>query len=136
MEPTVISSEHGFTLLEFLVALVILMVGMLGLLQTVNFAITQNTTGLLRHEALLVADEVMNREKSKPFTLISSSTAGKTSLLVEARQVNNVFKNYSVTKTIIDDGTTDILVKNIEIRVTWNHKKDHFTHSVATIVSK
>ena len=68
------TNNQGFTLIEFLVAIVILMVGLLGLLQTVNYAIVNNTTNQLRQEALLLADERMNLEKSKKFTAISTHT--------------------------------------------------------------
>lgn len=137
MAPAAILNKKGFTLLEFLVAVVILTVGMLGLLETVNFAIGQNMTGFLRHEALLVADDQMGLEKTKPFEAISSAASpGKISATLVKRPVNGTFRNYSVTKTIVDSGGSDPIVKNIEMRVTWKYKQTNYTHTLSTIATK
>ncbi len=137
MAPTAILNNKGFTLLEFLVAVVILTVGMFALLEAVNYAISQNMTGMLRYEALFVADDQLSLEKTKPFAAISSATSpGKVSSTLVQRSVNGIFRNYSVTKTIVDSGGVDPLVKNIELRVTWKYKQTPYTHTLATIVTK
>jgi type IV pilus assembly protein PilV len=57
MEPLVYTNNRGFTLMEVLVAIVILSVGMLALLQTVNVALVHTSTNMLRDEAVQQADE-------------------------------------------------------------------------------
>ena len=69
MEQSVYSNKKaGFTLIEFCVATLIMMVGLLGLLQGVNLAIEQNLGTLIRNEAVSVADEQMVFAKSAAAT--------------------------------------------------------------------
>lgn len=53
------NNQAGFTLIEFCVSVVIMMVGLLGLLQAVNMATIHNLDSLLRNEAVSLADTEM-----------------------------------------------------------------------------
>ncbi len=125
------NNSCGFTLIEFLVALVILTVGLLGLLQTVNYSIETNLTTQLRDEAVRLADERMSSERSKVFDAISTNTRQE---MVSVKVVN-AFKNYSVVKT-----TTSLTAagntRNINIQVSWRHKDTRYTHVISSLVSK
>jgi type IV pilus assembly protein PilV len=129
METTVNSNNSGFTLIEFLVAIVILMVGLLGLLQTVNYAIAHNMVNQMRQTALIVGDELMNKEKLKVFDAISTTT----STVVSQQLVNGAFRSYSVVKTNTGVGSQS---KNIDLQVTWRYKGVRYVHSVSSLVSK
>lgn len=122
-------NNRGFTLIEFLVSLVILMVGLLGLLQTVNFALQSNLTTQLRNEAVSVADTQMSLELAKPFDLISTGTGTKPPVL---RQILNGFRNYSVTRS----GQNMTNSKQVSIEVRWKYKNQPFTHTVFGAASK
>jgi type IV pilus assembly protein PilV len=130
MEMTVYSNNKGFTLAELLVAMVIMMVGLLGLLQTVNYAINHNMSNQLRQEAAILADNRMNQEKIKAFDHISSPLV--TPFTVR-RVVNGAFRNYSVVKTNSD---LTLQTKNIDIQVLWRYKNERFNHSISSLVSK
>ncbi len=123
------TNNSGFTLIEFLVAIVILMVGMLGLLQTVNYAISNNMTNQLRQEALMVGDEQINLEKAKKFEAISTNTRSA----VVPRMVNGAFRNYSVikTSTALTSQST-----NIDMQLIWKYKGQRYVHSISSVVSQ
>jgi type IV pilus assembly protein PilV len=121
-------NNGGFTLIEFLVAIVILMVGMLGLLQSVNVAIKSNMQNQLRNEALLVADRWMAHELAKGFA--GASTAAKKENA--PRRVLNGYINFSVART----GTAFQNSKEIDFKVSWRYRGERFTHDVGGIVSK
>jgi type IV pilus assembly protein PilV len=134
MALTVISNKRGFTLVEFLVAMVIMMVGILGLLQTVNYAIHHNMNNQLRQEATLLADDLMNREKAKPFDLISTTPAPYSRTYPNnQRIVNGASRNYSVIKTNTELTTQ---TKTIDLQISWDYKQDHFVHSISSLTSK
>lgn len=122
--------SKGFTLIEFLVAIVILMVGLLGLLQTVNYAIVHNMKNQLRQEALIFADERMNLEKAKPFDNIPTPYLRNYS---SSRVVYGVFRMYSVAHTNSDVTSQ---TKNIDFQVIWHYKNARFVHSISSLVSK
>ncbi len=70
MEIACLNNGDGFTLVEFLVAIVILSVGLLGLLQALNYSIGHSMSTRLRDEAIMLADERMASEKSRTFDSI------------------------------------------------------------------
>ena len=121
----------GFTLIELLVSLVILSVGLLGLLQAVNYSIVHNMTTQLRDEAVRLADERMTTEKSRVFDAISTTTKNEHVTV----KVVNAFKNYSVVKnasTLSGSSNTKI----VQIDVVWKFKGDRYSHTVSSLVSK
>ena len=130
MERAAYSNSRGFTLIELLVAIVIMMVGLLGLLQTVNMALMHNLTNQLRNDAVQVADEQMALEMTKPFALISTNTAN---IKIIQRNINNAFKNYSVTKTGTNVSAT---TKSVVIAVGWKYKGQSYTHSISSMLSQ
>ena len=124
----------GFTLIEFLVAIVLLMVGMLGLLQTITVALHTNLENILRTEAVMLADDEMMRIRAKTFGAISTTTLG----FYPQRNIRGVLKNYSVREMVSAVTTTDLGVprsKQVDIDVIWKVKNKRSTHSVSTIIS-
>jgi type IV pilus assembly protein PilV len=137
MEQNVNSNNAGFTLVEFLVALVILMVGMLGLLQMVNMSMFFNLTTQFRNEAVMVADDLMMQERNKAFANITASTV-KSGFV--KRDLRNAFKNYSTSKSIstltFDSDGISPKSKEIVLTLTWKHKNQPYRHILSTVVTK
>jgi len=125
----VFRNEQGFTLIEFLVSIVILMVGMLGLLQAVNVAIQQNMNTQLRNEATILADERMSLELGKTFDLVSTATISTVNV---PRAVLKGFKNFSVVRS----GTDLTNSKQVNIAIVWKHRGVRNVHETSTIISK
>lgn len=119
-------NEGGFTLIEFLVAIVILMIGMLGLLQAVNVALQYTTTTQLRNDAVAVGDAEMSRELAKPFDLISVPTTAS------RKSVQIGLKNYSVARSGADMTNS----KQVNVQVSWTYKRNRYTHDVYGVSSK
>lgn len=124
----VYSNNSGFTLIEFLVAIVILMVGLLGLLQAVNVSLNHSMQNQLRNEAVNVADSRMSRELAKGFDAVSTTTQNT----LEQRRVLNSNKNFNVVRT----GTQYQNSKEVRFQVIWQHKGTQYTHETSGIVSK
>lgn len=120
--------SNGFTLIEFLVAIVILMVGLLGLLQTINLSLQHNLTTQLRNEAVSVADDFMSREISKTFDLISTSTG--------VFPMNRKVSTSSVIYTVQRSGASVSNSKQINVVVAWNYKGKQYQHETTAVVSK
>jgi type IV pilus assembly protein PilV len=110
-----------------------MMVGILGLLQTVNYAIHYNMGNQLRQEATLLADDLMNAEKAKPFDRISTTPSPYSRTYPFQRIVNGASRNYSVVKSN-DEITTQ--TKRIELRVSWDYKQQNYVHSISSLASK
>lgn len=125
MLPPVLHTNRGFSLVEFLIALVILMVGLLGLLASLNLGIRQNVGNKLRNDAIVLADQVMATQRVRPFADISTS---------HARQQVNAgagFVNYSVVKDVSNLSGTS---KSVAVNISWRERGEKKTHSLSTVI--
>jgi type IV pilus assembly protein PilV len=119
-------ANGGFTLIEFLVALVILTVGLLGLLNSVNVSIKHNLSNKNRSEAIMLADQIVSTDRARPFADISSTrrtVSGRSGL---------GFINYSVVKIVASPTTT---TKHLNLRVKWREKDNPKEHQITTLIS-
>jgi type IV pilus assembly protein PilV len=60
-------NNSGFTIVELMVATVITLVGLMGVLQAMNYAAQQNLQNQRRDEAVMIAEDWMARFRSVPF---------------------------------------------------------------------
>lgn len=125
-----ISDRKGFTLLELLVSLIILMVGLLGLLSAVNMAISTNVQNEMRTQAASIAEGYMARKKSLPFDNITASEEKPRVVPIAMR---NSFLNYSVAYSVEDISDKS---KRVNIGVRWHRKGSDYEHVVSTVVLK
>lgn len=124
----VLRNNNAFTLIEFLVAIVILMVGLLGLLQTVNVSLHQSMQNQMRNEGVGVADAEMAKELAKGYDGADTSFKNYT----VGRRVLNAYAIYSVSRS----GTSLQNSKQVNIDVSWRYKKQRFTQSASSVLSK
>lgn len=112
-----------------MVAIIIMMVGLLGLLQSVNLATEHNIKNQLRNEAVQVAEESMNRLKITPYDSIS---AAYTPVSV-ASSLRGGRSAYVVTKSSsqISTGTLQLVV-----HIGWLYRNISSTYEVRTLKSQ
>jgi type IV pilus assembly protein PilV len=133
------NNTSGFTLVEFLVAMVILMIGLLGMLQGINLAISMNLESVLRNEAVSVADELMMKTRANNYSDVNSISWGAMPTEFTNRQIRGVFKHYSVQQNVFtrtSSATSPSRSKEIIVDVRWRYKNKSGTHSVSSVVSK
>jgi len=118
------SKVAGFTLIEVMVAMLIMSVGIMALMQTLGYAITYNRSNKLRNDAVLIAGSAMEARRIKPFSNITTPRVPFALGYVNYSVVSTVtpFSNYTSSK-------------NIQITVSWRDKAVRKYHSLSTIVS-
>ncbi|MHC4434101.1 MAG: prepilin-type N-terminal cleavage/methylation domain-containing protein [Planctomycetota bacterium] len=119
--------NKGFTLVEIMVSLVVLLVVFLGMMQTVLVGIDSNMVNLLRAEAVTIAEQQMNQARDTGFPLLATTPAS-----IVARDFRRIpgFQ-YTTTQTVtILDGNN----KQVTILVTWPWKTQVYNHTIQTIV--
>jgi len=104
------SREKGFTLIETACALLVMMIGGLGICAVFAFAIKNNTGSRDRAIALAVAQQQMERYRQMTFL-----DAGLTAHAATSQTVTSAGRDYSVRTTITDTTTS---LKTIRIEVT------------------
>jgi type IV pilus assembly protein PilV len=126
--PVPYNDDTGFTLVEFLVAVVIMTVGLLGVLGTVNVSISQNRSSKMRTDAIQVADEALALERGKSYDNVGVSTK------VITQKSALGFVNYSVLNTITPLTTvaSGSKHKQLQVTVSWHDKGVKKTHSLSS----
>jgi type IV pilus assembly protein PilV len=119
--------QSGFTLIEVMVSIIILMVGLLGMFQALNIAMDKNLENQLRQKGIAVAEQQLNSLKGRSF----SNITGNTSISVQVAS-GSVFKNISVKRQIDDLSTTDSKTKRVSIRVWWNYRGKPYEHQTVS----
>ena len=122
------SNSTGFTLVEVLVAMVIMLVGLLGLLQSVNIAMEHNVRNHLREEATSVGERVMNDFRAMPFDLITATNAHQT---VKSK-LKGFSKSYDVTRISNSVGGS-LDSQELEVVVNWSYRNMPTQHRVKSI---
>ncbi|GFO58052.1 hypothetical protein GMST_03770 [Geomonas silvestris] len=124
--------EGGFTLIEFVVATLILSVGVLGLLKMVALSVSMNVTNKMRTSAVQIADQVLVKERAtKGFSQYTSTNPSSPALVIPAFRGAG-FSNYSVTESVSRYGTGG---KQVRVIVTWHYKNKSYQHNLSTVVA-
>jgi len=129
MERIAIFNKKGVTLIEMMIALVILLVVSLALMQTALIGIKANLQNTLRDEAVSVAEMRINQLRSLPFDSISTAPAEAE----VTRNFRGFTQIYTPTRTIDDINANS---KQISILVSWTYRGKDYSHGVTTIVRK
>jgi type IV pilus assembly protein PilV len=119
--------KKGFTLIEVLVACVILTIGMLGILETMVLSMQQNLTNFSRDESVRIAEQTMNELRNSDFTLLANGNSTVT------RSFKNFSKNFTVTWTVTSLTTNSVA---IQVVVGWTIRGKTYSHSATSILSR
>jgi type IV pilus assembly protein PilV len=122
--------QGGFTLVEVMISIIILMVGLLGMLQAVNLALDKNLENQFRQSGVAVAEQHLNNLKGRSFSNITGASSG-----FESVASGSVFKNISVQHQITDLAGPSTKTKQISVRVWWNYRGKQYEHQSASAIS-
>lgn len=120
----------GFTLVEIMVSIVILMVALLGTFESINLAMDKNLENQLRQKGMALAEQQMNDLKARPFENITG-TATKSFVRIAS---NSTFKNISVERRIDNLSASNTQTKQISIRVWWRYRNRPYEHQVSSSI--
>jgi len=124
----------GLTLVEVMIALVVLLLVFLALMQTALVSIDSNMINVLRDEAVGIAEMRMNEARNIPFDTLASD--GPVTVPRNIRNIPNF--QYEVLRTVTP---VDANNRQIDIRVRWAWKEktiasDPYTHTISTILRR
>jgi type IV pilus assembly protein PilV len=101
---------------EVLVAVLITLVGLMGLLQAVSLVTEQNVRNARRDEGVRIADKFMERFRSLPFDNISAGYGDK----IVTSKLRGVDVPYKVQRSRVLSADGDSM--NYQVRVVWTYK--------------
>lgn len=120
-------NNDGFTLVEVLVAIVIMVVGLLGLLEAVNVAMEHNLRNQLRDQSVYVGEKILNDMRGQQF---DSTFTNHTTIPMSLRGVS---KKFTVDTTTIPLGVD---TKQYQVVVKWTYKNRDYQNQVVTVRSR
>jgi prepilin-type N-terminal cleavage/methylation domain-containing protein len=152
--PGYVKTENGFSLVEVMIALVVLFLVFMGLMQSALLGIDSNLRNIFRDEALRIASERMEEAKSLPFDGVVNDTAdviADDNLALPACQnppvsdavpypvaVQRSFRSiidfpYGTRRTVTDLDGPPVNTKQIQITVRWEYRNECYTHSIISL---
>jgi type IV pilus assembly protein PilV len=131
-----IRNSNGFTLIEMMVAIVIMMVGLLGLLESINVATEYNLRNQLRDEAVYAGEKYLNELRGRGFDNIapvSPATSVTFPVISTASKIRGSSKKMRIetTSTSLASDTLQLLVV-----VNWTYKGVTYENRVTVPFSK
>ena len=127
MDPAVILSNRGFTLVEVMISMLVLLIGMLGSLVGVMAAADHNLANALRDEAVKIAQEQLENARTGQFALVVNGN------IPVQRQVRKTLYTFQVTTNVASGGLSNSL-KLVTVTVQWTFKNQNRSHLAETIV--
>jgi len=136
------------SLVEVMIALVVLLLVFIGLLQSALLGIDNNMRNILRDEAVTVVSMRMEETRSMPFdNVVNDVTPGDNLILSSCQnppvsdanpypvEIDTNFRNiqnfpFGTRRTVID---LNVDTKQIQILVRWEYKNECYTHSATTL---
>ena len=135
--------EVGFTLIETVIALLIMMIVMLGVASVFAFAVYNNSNGADRAQTLAVAQQTLETLRNAEYSIAATSpvlNAGTITQTVNRGQGSSSGRQYRIVSNVVD--TTQTL-KTITVSVTpitagpaWASASSWATVTVVTQRSK
>ncbi len=123
-------NRRGVTLVEVMIALVVLLIVFMGLMQVSIVAIQGNMKNVLRDEAVRLTADRMNRLRSVSFDHADLTATAGTNDPVDNRAVRATTVGFTVRRIIAD---IDANHKQVTLTTTWAWQGENFTHSISTI---
>lgn len=120
---TLSSNKDGFTLIEVLIAMVILTIGLLGFLQGVNIAMEHNLKTLLRNEAASLAEQQMSALRLVSYDSLADTTYGAGSESVSS-SVRGKVSPFKVRREIVtvSNSAAGTSSKQMKVLVSWTYR--------------
>ncbi len=151
MAPNVKINNRGFTLIELMVSLVIILIMMLGITGMLTLSMQENVSSMLREEAVKVAEEILNEIRALPFEEVAPSGTWSDANFEAVlgypptdpdpntlnppldRGFRKFIIHYTPTVKVTYYGSLPDL-KEIEVTVEWEFKGNNKSHTVRTII--
>jgi len=145
----IFAGNKGVSMVEVMIALVVLLIVFMGVAQTALLSIDSNVRNVVRDEAVTVAAQRMSEAKNLPFNNIltdstafpgdaacpnfPNGTAFPATGVVVTRSVRSIDAVLCTNRTVVP---LDVDTKTVTINLGWFWKGEGFTHSISSIVRR
>ena len=128
MAVNALKDKNGFTLLEALIAIALLVLMMLALWRSAAMIMNRNVENSLADEAVKIANEEIENLRNMPFSSLSHVPTSKT----EIRKVRNFNQTFTVNEAL---NATSTSVYVTTITVNWTYGGKPHSYSATTVIA-
>lgn len=138
----ILIKNRGFTLIEVMVAIVIMMVGLIGLLQSINVATEYNLKNHLRDEGVYVGEKYLNELKGRGFDNIAPTppeTSVTFPVISTASKIRGTGKKLKIetSSTVMShDAENKPTTLQLMVVVKWTYKDVTYENRVSAPISQ
>jgi len=125
-----IGGDSGFTIVELLVSLVLLLFISLALMQTALVSMDATTKNMIRDEGIQVAQQKLDQLRNVPYDDLRSVYNGTSSTVT--RKLRNINQKYAVTNTISTPGSSVAIVR-MSVFVSWTWRGEIYNTTLSTV---
>lgn len=130
MKISKLNKQDGFTLLEVLVAFLILMFGMMALLSATTIAIDLNLDNIMKDEAVQIADEKMRVVKANKAATFSAPFQNVSTTTTQLSKLRGKSTLYTATLSSSSTGGSSNL---LTVLISWKFKGLNKRHEFSTL---
>jgi|Deesub1362B_J571_1020462.scaffolds.fasta_scaffold00061_113 prepilin-type N-terminal cleavage/methylation domain-containing protein len=151
MVPIVKIDNRGFTLIELMISLVIILIMMLGIIGMLTLSMQENIDSMLREEAIKVAEEILNEIRALPFEEVAPSGTWSDANFEAVLGYPSTDPDPNALNPPLDRGFRGFIIhytpkvrvtyygnlpdlKEIEVTVEWEFKGGNKSHTIRTII--
>jgi type IV pilus assembly protein PilV len=131
-------NKKGFTLIELMIAMSIILVMFLSLLMTSLLSSTTNMKNIIRDEAIQIAEMKQVELGNIVFDNLPGEAGVET--IAENPNLQRTVRNFNVdftsTVAVVDHPVGKPLAREINVTIAWSYKGQDYTHAVSTIKRK
>jgi prepilin-type N-terminal cleavage/methylation domain-containing protein len=126
----VLRNNKGVSLIEVMIALVILMFVSLAVMRTALVGMSTNLQNSIRDEAVNIVDLKLNELRDTAFDSITFGTVTEAPIVRDFRGGKVTYTPKRIVAPI------NANTKQITMSVDWTYKRNSYTHSVTTIMRR
>jgi type IV pilus assembly protein PilV len=127
------NTTHGFTLLEMMIAMLILMVGLLSMLTVVNLAIQTNAKNKLRELAVAVGEDQMRTLLATPIDTLRAVPYTDPGPARVCKPFLGYSAGFTITRKSTPQGNSSA---ELEVTVNWVQKGENHQHQLNTVKTR
>jgi prepilin-type N-terminal cleavage/methylation domain-containing protein len=126
-------NRKGFTIIELMVAMMILFISMTAILDFLVKYHRINLENTMRNESMRIAEAQLEQFRNTQFSALSVGTTTTTTQI----PIRNISVNYAVTRTIEAVSSGGVVPTSLAIRVNvrWSYQGIAHQHGASTIIS-
>ncbi|NLW36356.1 type IV pilus modification PilV family protein [Syntrophorhabdus aromaticivorans] len=122
--------DKGFTLVEVMVALLVLFISMMASLHALGLAVAHNIDNAMMEEAVRIEEETMNELRSTAFSSLNDGTT-KANVTKMVGRISQNFAVMTTTQSLSLNGS-----RAIQVVVSWNRGGMTHHHSATSVISQ